>query len=75
MATVLPLSAFYTIISLILRRIFNASYSDLGNFFSKVLPVSLLIKKSLSLLLINSLSKLETSKEWASLYSISKGFI
>ena len=39
--TVLPLSAFCTITSLFLRKIFNASNSSLGKFFSGVLPVSL----------------------------------
>ena len=33
MTTVLPLSAFCTMISLFLRRIFNASNSALGKFF------------------------------------------
>ena len=71
MTTVLPLSAFCTII----RRIFNASNSAFGKFFSKVLPVSLHDEKaeSMSLLLINSLSKLETSKKSTALYSSSKG--
>ena len=74
MTTVLPLSAFCTIISLFLRTIFNTSNSALGKFFSNVLPVSLYDEKaeSLSLLLLNSLSKLETSKESTSLYSSSK---
>ena len=71
MTTVLPLSAFCTIISLFLRRIFNALNFSLGKFFSRVLPVSLYDEtaQSLSLLLMNSLSKLETSKESASLYN------
>ena len=71
MTTVLPLSAFCTIISLFLRRIFNASNFSLGKFFSRVLPVSLYDEKaeSLSLLLTNYLSKLETSKESTSLYN------
>ena len=70
--TVLPLSAFCTIISLFLRRIFNASNSTMGKFLSIVLPVSYdKNKESQSLLLIRSLSKWETSKE--SLYISSKG--
>ena len=64
------------IISLFLRRIFNASNSSLVKFFSIVLPVSLYDEKvSLSLLLMKSLSKLETSKESTSLYNSLKGII
>ena len=77
MTTALPLSAFCTIISLFLRRIFNASNSTLGKFFSNVLPVAFYDEKaeSLSLPLINYLSKLETSTESTSLYNSSKGSI
>ena len=50
--------------------ILNASNPAWGKIFSKVLLVSLYDEKaeSLSLLWINSLSKLETSKESTSLY-------
>ena len=77
MTTVLPLFSFCTIISVWLRKIFNAPNFSLGKFFSRVLPVSLYQGKaeSLSLLLMNSLSKLETSKESTSLYNSSKGNI
>ena len=71
MATALPLSAFYTIISLLLRGIFNASNSTLAKFFSIILPVCFYDDKaeSPSLLLINSLSKLKFSKELVFLYN------
>ena len=74
MTTVLPLSAFCTIIYLLLRRIFNASNFALVKSFSKVLPVSYYDEKaeSLSLLLIKSLYKLEISKKSTSLYSNSR---
>ena len=56
-------------ISLFLRRIFNTSNFSLGKF-SRILPLFLYDEKaeSLSLLLINSLYKLETMKESTSLY-------
>ena len=77
MTTVLPLPAFCTIISLRLRRIFNPSNYTFDNFFTRVLPPSLYDEKaeSLSLLLINVLSQLETSKEKTSLCNNSKGSI
>ena len=76
-ATVLAFPAFCTIVSLFLRKIFNASNFSLGKFFPRVLLLSLYDDKakSLSLHLINSLSKLETSKESTSLCNSSKGSI
>ena len=72
MIIVFPLSPICTVISLFLRSIFSASNSFLGKFFSRVLPVSFYDEKAeyLSLLLINPLSKLETSKKSTSLYKI-----
>ena len=52
MKTVLPLSAFCTIASMFLRRLFYASNSSLGKFSSRVLPAILYDEKAESLSLV-----------------------
>ena len=77
MTTVLPLSTFCTRILLFLRRIFNTWNFTLRKFLSRVLPVSLYDEKAeaLSLLLINALTKLKTSKGLTPLYNSIKNSV